>query len=221
MLANKGYDSDAIRADLNKRGVDPVIPTRSNRKIQVTVDKNKYAMRNLIEQFFNKLKHSRRVATRHDKLVSSFIGFVYLAIIRIWIRFVRKTQARKLLQKIRHQMACPRKDGDRLHRLIISNHNQSQPNMHLAPLIGEAFALREALLNGPHDSIEDISKALQRGKVYIHARIWLTFLSPAIVKNILNGNMPASINATKLLVATKDLAVKWAGQQRFIEALAR
>jgi transposase len=91
MLADKGYDSDAIRADLTRRGADPVIPTRSNRKIQLTVDKNKYAMRNLIERFFNKLKHSRRVATRYDKLASSFIGFVQLATIRIWIRFVHKT----------------------------------------------------------------------------------------------------------------------------------
>ena len=91
MLADKGYDSDAIRADLIRRGADPVIPTRSNRKIQLTVDKNKYAMRNLIERFFNKLKHSRRVATRYDKLASSFIGFVQLATIRIWIRFVHKT----------------------------------------------------------------------------------------------------------------------------------
>lgn len=39
MLADKGYDSDAIRADLIRRGADPVIPTRSNRKIQLTVDK--------------------------------------------------------------------------------------------------------------------------------------------------------------------------------------
>ena len=91
MLADKGYDSDAIRADLIRRGADPVIPTRSNRKIQLPVDKNKYAMRNLIERFFNKLKHSRRVATRYDKLASSFIGFVQLATIRIWIRFVHKT----------------------------------------------------------------------------------------------------------------------------------
>ena len=88
MLADKGYDSDVIRADLVKRGADPVIPTKSNRKVQIPVDKKAYALRNLIERFFNKLKHSRRVATRYDKLASSFIGFVLLATIRMWIRFV-------------------------------------------------------------------------------------------------------------------------------------
>lgn len=91
MLADKGYDSDAIRADLERRGADPVIPTKSNRKIQIPVEKVTYALRNRIERFFNKLKHSRRVATRYDKLESSFLGFVQLATIRIWFRFVHKT----------------------------------------------------------------------------------------------------------------------------------
>ncbi|MCA3160295.1 MAG: transposase, partial [Burkholderiales bacterium] len=44
-----------------------------------------------IERFFNKIKHSRRAATRYDKLASSFLGFVQLATIRCWIRFVHTT----------------------------------------------------------------------------------------------------------------------------------
>ena len=88
MLADKGYDSDAIRSDLDSRGTDPVIPTKSNRKIQRPICRTIYAMRNRIERFFCKIKHSRRVATRYDKLASSFLGFVQLATIRLWIRFV-------------------------------------------------------------------------------------------------------------------------------------
>jgi transposase len=91
MLGDKGYDSDAIRADLESRGVDPVIPMKSNRKVQRPVDKPTYALRNRIERFFNKIKHSRRVATRYDKLASSFLGFVQLATIRYWFRFVHTT----------------------------------------------------------------------------------------------------------------------------------
>lgn len=64
MLADKGYDSDAIRDDLERRGADPVIPTKSNRRIQRPIDKAKYALRNRIERFFNRLKHSRRVSLR-------------------------------------------------------------------------------------------------------------------------------------------------------------
>lgn len=91
MLGDKGYDSDAIRPDLERRGIDPVIPTRSNRRAQQTIDKASYAMPKRIEHFFNKIKHSRRVATRYDKLASSFLGFVQLATIRCWIRFVHTT----------------------------------------------------------------------------------------------------------------------------------
>ena len=66
-----------------------MIPTKSNRKLQRPVDKARYALRNRIERFFNHLKHSRRIATRYDKLASSFLGFVQLAAIRHWIRFVQ------------------------------------------------------------------------------------------------------------------------------------
>jgi len=91
MLADKGYDSDAIRLDLERRGVDPVIPTKANRKRQRSICKKTYALRNRIERFFNKLKHSRRCATRYDKLTNSFLGFVQLATIRLWMRFVHTT----------------------------------------------------------------------------------------------------------------------------------
>lgn len=83
------YDSDAIRDDLEGRGIEPVIPTKSNRKIQRPVCRQTYAHR--IERFFNKIKRSRGVATRYDKLASSFLGFVQLATIKIWIRFVHTT----------------------------------------------------------------------------------------------------------------------------------
>lgn len=66
LLADRGYDSDAIRDDLERRGADPVIPTKSNCRVQRPVDKAKYALRNRIERFFNRLKHSRRIATRYD-----------------------------------------------------------------------------------------------------------------------------------------------------------
>lgn len=88
MLADKGYDSDAVRDDIEKRGGAARIPTRATRKVQSLVDKAIYALRNRIERFFNKIKNSRRVATRYDKLLESFAAFVLLATIRIWIKFV-------------------------------------------------------------------------------------------------------------------------------------
>jgi site-specific DNA recombinase len=106
-------------------------------------------------------------------------------------------------------------------RLMINVTNQAAPNMHLAPRLGEAFTLRETLLNGPHDSIEAISKALQLGKGHINARIRLTFLSPNLIRRLLNGDVPITLSPTRLLKASKDLPVKWAEQDCFIEALAR
>lgn len=62
-----------------------VIPPRKNRKDQKEYDKNIYKNRNQIEHFFNRLKQFRRIATRYDKLLSSFLSFVQLAIVFITI----------------------------------------------------------------------------------------------------------------------------------------
>lgn len=115
---------------------------------------------------------------------------------------------------------CLEPSGNGL-RLLINDPSQAVPNMQLAPLLGEAFALRETLLNGPHDSIEPMSKALQLGKGYINARIRLTFLSPNLSRKILNGEMPSKLSPTRLLESSKILPVKWAEKERFIEALAQ
>ena len=91
LLADRGYDSDAIREDSWFHGTDPVIPTKINRKVQRPVDPLHYALRNRIERFFNKLKNARRVATRYDKTADSFLAFVQLASIKIWLRFVNRS----------------------------------------------------------------------------------------------------------------------------------
>src|SRR5436190_13027850 len=91
MLGDKGYDSEAVREDIEQRGGEAVIPSIATRKIQHVVDNALYALRNRIERFFNRAKNSRRVATRYDKLIESFAAFVLLASIRIWIKFVHTT----------------------------------------------------------------------------------------------------------------------------------
>ena len=90
MLADKGYDSDAIRHDLRDRGSAPEIPTKSNRKVQHTVSKRLYRLRSRIECFIGHLKEQRRIATRYDKTATSFLGFVLLGCFRLWIRFVHR-----------------------------------------------------------------------------------------------------------------------------------
>jgi transposase len=91
MLGDKGYDSQAVRQDIERRGGAAVIPSLTSRKIQHAVNKAVYALRSRIERFFNRPKNSRRVATRYDKLIESFAAFVLAASIRIWIKFVHTT----------------------------------------------------------------------------------------------------------------------------------
>ena len=92
VVADKGYDADFIRQDLESKSATAVIPGRANRKIPIPIDGHIYAQRNRIERCFNKLKNSRRLATRYDKTAASFLGFVQVASIRLWIRhFVNTT----------------------------------------------------------------------------------------------------------------------------------
>jgi transposase len=70
LIADKGYDSDAIIDDLAKRGIEAVIPAKRNRKKPRIIDGLVYTLRNLVERCFSKHKHSRRLATRYDRELS-------------------------------------------------------------------------------------------------------------------------------------------------------
>jgi len=86
LLADRGYDADNIRKSMAKRDVLTQIPMRKSRKMRVGVDRSLYRLRNLVERCFNKLKNARRVATRYDKTAESFLGFIDITSIRLWIR---------------------------------------------------------------------------------------------------------------------------------------
>jgi transposase len=88
LLADKGYDADAIHADLTERKIEAVIPGRSNRRVEIERDRALYRQRNRIERMFGHLKINRAVATRYDQLANSFLGMVHLATTRYWLRFV-------------------------------------------------------------------------------------------------------------------------------------
>lgn len=66
----------------------PEIPTKRNRHVQHSVSRPLYALRSRIECFINRLKNSRRVATRYNQTAESFLGFATLSSVRLWIRFV-------------------------------------------------------------------------------------------------------------------------------------
>ncbi|MCA1955337.1 MAG: IS5 family transposase [Zymomonas sp.] len=91
-LSKKGYDSDKLREKLLFRGILPVIPPRSNRKEYIPYDLQHYKDRNHIERMFNKLKPFSRIATRYDKTKKSFLAFLHLAAVKLWLpSFVSRT----------------------------------------------------------------------------------------------------------------------------------
>jgi putative transposase len=77
-LADKAYDADRLVLALEQRGIKPVIPPKTNRLVQRHCDFALYRERNLVERFFNLLKHFRAIATRYDKLARNFLAAVHL-----------------------------------------------------------------------------------------------------------------------------------------------
>ena len=86
LLADRAYDSDALRQRLAERGAWANVRPMPNRKHRPVFCRFLYKERNLVERFFNKLKHFRGVATRYDKLADNYLAGVQLASIRIWLR---------------------------------------------------------------------------------------------------------------------------------------
>jgi transposase len=85
VIADKGYDADALVESIQKAGAEAVIPPRSHRLNQRAFDKNRYRARHLVENLFARLKQFRRLATRYDKLAAHFASFVILASICVWM----------------------------------------------------------------------------------------------------------------------------------------
>src|SRR4051812_15055310 len=79
VLADKGYDAEAIGQHIQARGAEPVIPPRAHRKTKREYNKTLYKQRNCIERCFSKLKHFRRLATRFEKNKINFQALVALA----------------------------------------------------------------------------------------------------------------------------------------------
>lgn len=86
VLADKAYDSNALRQVIANSGAEAVIPSNRTRKVAIPHDPVIYRHRNRIERCFNKLKHFRRFATRYDRRACHFLAFIHLAAAMIWMR---------------------------------------------------------------------------------------------------------------------------------------
>ena len=91
VVADRGFFARTIIELIQARGATAHIPSQSNVRVRRVVDPEVYRRRNLVERFFNKLKHFRRIATRFDKLARNFLAAVTLASIRLWTRAYEST----------------------------------------------------------------------------------------------------------------------------------
>ena len=86
LLADRGYDSDALRQSIKDRGSWANVKPMPHRVNVPPFSPFLYRFRNLVERFFNKLKHYRAIATRYEKHAANYLALVKLAASRIWLR---------------------------------------------------------------------------------------------------------------------------------------
>ena len=79
MLGDRGYDADWLRQALADRGIEPCIPSKTNRKAPIPHDRTLYRQRHRIENMFGKLKDWRRVHTRYDRCAHTFMSAITIA----------------------------------------------------------------------------------------------------------------------------------------------
>lgn len=91
LAGDKGYSYPTVRRYLRRRGIRPVIPTRSNQRPHPHFDKPSYRRRSVIEQVVGWLKESRRLATRFEKLAVNFLAMVQLAMLQRCLRLLHSS----------------------------------------------------------------------------------------------------------------------------------
>ena len=85
LIADRGYDTNAVRALVAERGAQAVIPSTTSRRSPIPYDRAAYRTRNLIERLWCRLKDWRRIATRYDKLAANYLsGALIAAVLTYW-----------------------------------------------------------------------------------------------------------------------------------------
>jgi transposase len=93
LIADRGYDSNPLRACLARRGIEPIIPARSNHKQATHQDGRKlrrYRRRWIVERTFAWLGYFRRLGVRYERLITTYAGFFHLACTLLTLRRVLK-----------------------------------------------------------------------------------------------------------------------------------
>jgi transposase len=90
LLADRAYDSDALRAEMAERGVWANVRAMPQRLQKPAFSTRLYKMRNAVERFFSKIKHYRAIATRYEKHPENYLALIKLAAAKIWMKFMSR-----------------------------------------------------------------------------------------------------------------------------------
>jgi transposase len=85
LAGDKGYSSPTARERIKRRGITPVIPTKSNEPRDPSFDREAYRERNRVERLINRLKQSRRIATRYEKRDDNYLAMLTIAMSLLWL----------------------------------------------------------------------------------------------------------------------------------------
>lgn len=85
VAGDKGYSSPTARTRLRRRGIRPVIPSKSNERHQPHFDRDAYRARNRVERLINRLKQFRRIATRYEKRAVNYLAMLHIGMITLWL----------------------------------------------------------------------------------------------------------------------------------------
>lgn len=85
VIGDRAYDAASLREQLRDQRCRVVIPSNPTRPVQRRYDRALYKLRHRIENFFQRLKRFRRIATRYDALATSFFGMVHFAAALTWV----------------------------------------------------------------------------------------------------------------------------------------
>ena len=84
-IADTGYDSNELRAEIKMRGLKPVIHSKPERARALPLDRKLYKIRCLVEVCFHELKRFRAIGTRYDKTRTCFLALLHVACICLWL----------------------------------------------------------------------------------------------------------------------------------------
>jgi transposase len=90
LLADRAYDSDALRAQMADRGVCANVRPMPQRLRKPAFSARLYKLRNAVERFFSKIKHYRAIATRYEKHPENYLALIKLAAAKIWMKFMSR-----------------------------------------------------------------------------------------------------------------------------------